>query len=309
MCLYEEAHGVDASHPIFQGPFPVKPTLHEMATPAHYRMVSPELGETMPAWRVHRDRCDGYVGVVADGFGFEDSPDAEWIASGRNSKNARAAALARHGQFFHWGFAATPPQMTDEARLVFLNTLAYMARFAGQKPIVVGEGRSRDWLAAYLGGRPRVVPPQIEALLRKQGGELQGEAVELSKYILEQLPEAWLAAVGQDREKLQQLCAQELGFVHRDGKRWQVDEDCKALALDNRTVALLQRCTELLGKGGADADRARRILERYTAERFATADEWQRWLAGNGEKLFHSDVVGRFERAPDDLLKPHRAAR
>jgi hypothetical protein len=68
MCLYEEAHGVDASHPIFQGPFPVTPTLHDMETPAHYRRHPDgrDLGPTMPAWRVHRDEVSGYVGVVAE---------------------------------------------------------------------------------------------------------------------------------------------------------------------------------------------------------------------------------------------------
>jgi hypothetical protein len=167
---------------------------------------------------------------------------------------------------------------------VFLNTLVYMKRFAGQKPLVVGDSRSREWLRAYLGGE------------------------ELPEYVENQLPEAWLAEVGKDVAKLRATCDKELGFVHRVGKRWQVDADCKALGLDNRQVESLHRCVELLGKEGGDAMHARAVLERYTGERLKTAAQWQQWLTNTRDRLFHSDVVGRFERAPDDLVPPHRAA-
>jgi hypothetical protein len=285
MCLYEEAHGVDASHPIFLGPVPVTLTFHEMPTPAHYRRVDDSLGAVLRAWRVHRDKLPqhSYVGVVADGFGFTDSPDAEWIASGRNSKNARAAALARHGNFFHWGFAASPPEMTDEAQRVFLNTLVYMKRFAGQRPLVVGEGRSREWLPAMLAGTEP-----------------------LAEYVKDQLPPSWLAQKGEDRAGLRALAVAELGFVRREGERWQVDVDCRRLGLDNREPASLRRCAELMAAGGDDAKVAAGVLERYTGERFASAAEWQAWLAAAGDRLFHSDRVGRFRIAPRELVPPHR---
>ncbi|MFO1078230.1 MAG: hypothetical protein U1E73_10970 [Planctomycetota bacterium] len=279
---------MDASHPIFQGPFPVAPTLFDMPVPEHYRNQpsGAHLGATMKAWRVHREEVTsaGYMGVVADGYGFEDSPDAEWIASGRNSKNARAAALARHGNFFHWGFAASPPEMTDEARLVFLNTLAYMRGFAGRKPLAVGEQRSREWLPVYLASdKP------------------------LADYYRKQLPEAWLTAAGDEPARLRALCEAELGYVYRQDGRWQVDADCKALALDNRNPASLRRCVELLAEAG-HAAAARAMLERYTGRSFATAQEWLRWLDEAGDRLFHSDVVGRFAVAPAGYPKPHRAA-
>ncbi|HEX5051670.1 MAG TPA: hypothetical protein VFZ65_07865 [Planctomycetota bacterium] len=285
MCLYEEAHGVDASHPIFQGPFPVTLTLHDMATPAHYRRHpdGQQLGDTMPAWNVVRGKAGRYVGVVADGYGFEDSPDAEWIASGRNSKNARAAALARQGNFFHWGFAASPPEMTDEAQTVFLNTMVYMRRFAGQRPLAVGKGRSREWLSVYLASPDG-----------------------LSDYTKKEMPAAWREAAGDDLSKLRQLCAAELGFVHQVDGHWQVDADCKALGLDNRLAASLRACAELLRDDTLRAA-ASRVLERYTGQHFAGADDWQHWLTDAGERLFHSDVIGHFAVAPADCAAPHRA--
>ena len=286
MCLYEEAHGVDASHPIFQAPFPVTPTLHDMATPEHYRRQpsGAALGATMPAWNVHRGKIGRYVGVVADGYGFEDSPDAEWIASGKNSKNARAVALGRQGNFFHWGFAAAPDEMTDEARTVFLNTLAYMRRFDGKNALAVGKAGSREWLEVYLAAP-------------------EGP----SSYSKKQLPQAWLDAAGEDLARLREIGAAELGFVRREDGRWQVDVDCKILGIDNRAVTSLRRCVELLGAGGADAAAARRVLERYTGQRFENAEGWRDWLDGTGASLFHSDRLGRFTVAPPDYPAPHRA--
>lgn len=274
---------MDASHPIFQGPFPVVPTLQPMPTPEHYKKLNPGLGDSMPAWRVHRDQIGKYVGVVADGFGFADSPDAEWIASGRNSKNARAAALARQGNFFHWGFAASPPEMTDEAQRVFLNTLVYMRKFAGQKPLVVGEQRSREWLPVYV-----------------------AYSDELPPYVKDQLPTAWLDGAGKDMAMLRRLATEQLGFVRRDGKRWQVDAECARLGIDNRLVGSLRSCVGWLADE-SKAQPARAVLERYTGEHFATAAEWQRWLDDAGERLFHSDGIGRFVIAPRDCPPPHRA--
>ncbi len=283
MCLYEEAHGVDASHPIFQGPFPVTPTLHEMATPEHYRRhpCGAALGATMPAWNIYRGKIGRYVGVVADGYGFEDSPDAEWIASGRNSKNARAVALGRQGNFFHWGFAAAPDEMADEARTVFLNTLAYMRRFDGKSALSVGKTNSREWLSVYVAS-----PDGLSAYYKKQ------------------LPEAWLAAAGDDLAALRALCAAELPFVVRVDGRWQIDADCKQLGLDNRLTASLRRCVELLAS--ADDAAARRVLERYTGQQFETADGWRQWLEGSESRLFHSDKLGRFSVAPPGYPLPHR---
>ena len=43
--------------------------------------------------------------------------------------------VGRHGNFLHWGFAASPDDMTEEARDVFANAVVYIAGFAGQTPV------------------------------------------------------------------------------------------------------------------------------------------------------------------------------
>ena len=37
---------------------------------------------------------------------------------------------------------------------------------------------------------------------------------------------------------------------------------------------------------------AKRILERYTKEKFATASEWKEWLDSNNARLFFTDAGG-----------------
>ena len=39
-------------------------------------------------------------------------------------------------------------------------------------------------------------------------------------------------------------------------------------------------------------DRALRLLQRYTNEKFDTAAEWRKWLDQNRSRLFFSDVGG-----------------
>lgn len=282
MCLYEEAHGVDASHPIFRAPFAVTPTLVEQPTPEHYLKADPALGATLPKWRVHKDKIGPYVGVVADGYGFGDSPDCEWISSGRNSKNARAAALARQGNFFQWGFSAAPSAMTDEAQKVFLNTLVYMRGFAGKPPLETGDGRSRQWLPVYV-------------------GYLGSSSASFARNML---PPSWTAGDATPDIVRQRLVA-ELGFVRRDGSKFVVDDDCKALGLGNDDPGFLAHCVDLLSDA-THAERAAKLLQRYSGEAFAEPQQWRQWLQETDGRRWFSDRAGQWRVAPAGYPAPHR---
>ncbi len=141
MCLDAHAHGMRTDHEIFNHPIKVNLTIENEPTPssyAHYK-EGKDLGESMPMWRV---QTEGYathpgqlVGIVSRNSGFLDSPDTEWISGGVNSKGPEAVAMGRHGNFFHWGFAASPTYLTAEAKDVFCNALHYIAKFEGKTPI------------------------------------------------------------------------------------------------------------------------------------------------------------------------------
>ena len=144
LCLDADAHHWRAEHPIFKGPFPVKMTVRMCPTPSdafHYAYFMDEpVPDSVLMWKVQNkgyQTHEGFrVGMVARPWGFEDSPDAEYISSGVCAKTLDAVAIGRHGNFLHWGFAASPADMTEEAKTVFANAIVYISRFAGQKPFV-----------------------------------------------------------------------------------------------------------------------------------------------------------------------------
>lgn len=141
LCLDAHAHSWVKDHPIFKGPFKVKMSTEMLPTPEdayHYNYFYDEpLPESMKMWRV---QTKGYksdqgfsIGMVARPWGYTDSPETEYISSGVCAKTIDAVAIGRHGNFLHWGFAASPRYMTDEAKTVFANAVAYISKFNGKK--------------------------------------------------------------------------------------------------------------------------------------------------------------------------------
>src|SRR5262245_34324013 len=128
------------NHPIFTTPLTPKIEIGSTATPENYRHYhgGKDLPEKLATWKVQDGKLGQTVdyGLVSGFHGFADSPDAEWISSGINSKGPSSMALGRHGNWFLWGFAGDPTQMTDSARQVFLNTVVWMKGFEGQAPLV-----------------------------------------------------------------------------------------------------------------------------------------------------------------------------
>jgi len=81
-------------HPIFRG---VSLDLARSTRRRNYASwpEGKSLPAKMPVWRVQRGKMAAEVdyGIVSDPYGFEDSPDAEFISSGVNSKGPRSVAL------------------------------------------------------------------------------------------------------------------------------------------------------------------------------------------------------------------------
>ena len=136
------------NHPIFKRPIDPGLELTEKKTPDGYRMYygGDKLGPKLTVWKVHEGEFPKVdVGLVSTPYGFADSPDAEVISSGINSKGPQAVALGRQGNFFIWGFFGDPSMLTPSARKVFVNTVHYMKGFDGHKPLVKkkASGRAR----------------------------------------------------------------------------------------------------------------------------------------------------------------------
>src|SRR5262245_24979636 len=106
-------------------------------------------------WTVHQDVKDSpggkaEYGMVADGHGFEDSPDCERISGGINTKGPRAVAIGRQANMLLWGFYGAPDRMTESARRAFLNAIVYMRRFDGDSPLVQKGSSGRGWPQQFL---------------------------------------------------------------------------------------------------------------------------------------------------------------
>ena len=270
------------THEIFHKPLNVNLEWEERPTPENYRHWpgGEKLGKTIKVWKVATKKFPEIdPGLVSDPYGFDDSPDAEVISSGLDSKGPDSVALARHGNFFLWGFAAQPSDMTPEARKCFVNSVCYIKKFDGQKPLVRKNSSGREWALVYAG------------YLKTINDE---------KFIERLFPEDLRKRFGKDAEKYLAYYRENLEYLHPapPSNLLAVDEDVKSLSSSNRKIELLQRCVSLLEKG-EKAELAQRILKRYTNEQFTDAKGWKDWLEKNRDRLFFSDVGGfKFFVAP-----------
>lgn len=332
LCLDADAHHLKSEHPIFKGPFPVTLTMVVKPTPAdiyHYPSGK-DVPKEIPMWRVQKEgymEGKGYrIGLVARGDGFSDSPDAEYISSGVNSKDVGAVAIGRHGNFLLWGFSASPDFMTDEAKQVFANTVVYIKKFKGQKPIArkyndrIGTKSIVDEMIAklntesfeefkvYMGEMNIVREKSINELLaKKEKGETLTELEEAilgaqsqpipiptwEQYLQQTAQTFFKPEYVKNVDKLKKYLKENRKYMYSDPKGFfdlKVDEDVKKLGVDNEDVKLLQRSITLL-KSGKDTDLAKRVLLRYTGME-KSPQEWEKWLNENSSKLFFTEAGG-----------------
>jgi hypothetical protein len=270
------------THEIFHKPFKVNLTFEDRPTPENYRHWpgGDKLGKTIKVWKVQTKKfTDIDPGLVSDPYGFGDSPDAEAISSGLNGKGPDAVALGRHGNYFLWGFAAQPSDMTAECRKCFLNSIGYIKKFDGQKPLVRKSSSGREWALVYAGYL---------------------KTIKDEKFLERLFPADVRKQLGKDPEKYLAYYRDNLEYLHapHGGGGFAVDEDAKQLGVSNRKVELLDRCVALLEKG-EQRELALRLLQRYTTENFAEAKQWRAWLEKSRARLFFTDTGGyKFMTAP-----------
>nr|WP_315246754.1 hypothetical protein [uncultured Flavobacterium sp.] len=332
LCLDADAHHLKSEHPIFKGPFPVSLTMVVKPTPEgifHYPSGK-DVPKEIPMWRVQKEgylEGKGYrVGLVTRGDGFLDSPDAEYISSGVNSKDVGAVAIGRHGNFLLWGFSASPDFMTDEAKQVFANAVVYIKQFKGQKPIArkyndrIAIRTSIDDMVAklntesfeefkvYMGEMNIQREKGINKLLeKKKNGEKLSDMDEAilgaqSQPIPVPTWEEYLQMTAQtfykpeylkNVDKLKKYLKENKKYMYSEPDGFyelKIDEDIKKLGIGNADIKLLQQCVSIL-KSGKETDLANRVLLHYTGMQ-KTSQEWEKWLEDNSSKLFFTEAGG-----------------
>ncbi|MDR2414164.1 MAG: protein-disulfide reductase DsbD N-terminal domain-containing protein [Odoribacteraceae bacterium] len=329
LCLDADAHHLRLDHPIFRGPFPTTITTRVKPTPEaafHYTYFTGTLPDSIPMWQVQTKGYatdDGFrIGMVARPWGFEDSPDAEYISSGVCAKTIDAVAIGRHGNFFHWGFAASPAYMTAEARAVLANAIVYIARFNGQGVIARKYNdriATREYLKElkYLASREsyevsarrneehsRSIATMQEKIKERlaKGEKLTSSEASIMNYRgtppisfedhVKRYQKDFFHLFGLDSDAYIAFYDANRDYFHASGfYHIEVDEDVKSLGIPNNDPRLLDAAITLLEKG-KETDKARRILARYTLVDFPTAAEWRAWYEHYKEKLFFTEPGG-----------------
>ena len=333
LCLDAHAYGMKKEHPIFKGPYKVKLTMTDRPTPEGAKEYAPLIGqklpETTPMWRVQNK---GYmtdrnfkVGMVVRPWGYEDSPEAEWISGGESAKSYDAMTIGRHANWFHWGFAASPADMTDEAKPVFANAVVYISKFAGQHIIArkLNEGiatRTRATEMKYRVGREVyngfvASMEKYNAQMKKMADSLKNK--ELAGEKLTDLDRQYLmmAEHPQPNPTYEQFIQQQAGelfaqfgtdvaayekyfkentpyfYATLDGYDLMLDEDAKSLGIANNDKRILDRAISLWEKG-EDVEKARRLLHRYTLLRYDNPKEWRAWYKQYEKQLFFTESGG-----------------
>jgi len=330
-CLDQWAYGMRTSHPIFKGPYKVKMTLVDRPTPEGAKEFAPMVGETLPEttkmWRVN---TKGYmtdkgflIGMVSRPWGFEDSPEAEWISGGLSSKSIDAMSLGRHGSFFHWGFAAAPMDMTEEAKPLFVNAIIYISKFAGQHILArkLSESiatRIEAKESAYrvtrkcweeykesmekFNQQTKHLSDSLQAA-KAAGKEVTGMMAMYLQWQPQPIPtlEQWIqqsagplyAQFGNNEAAYAKYYEENTPYFYStfDSHGLLLDEDAKSLGIPNNDVRILDKAI-LLWETTEDVAKGRRLLERYTLLRYDNPKQYRAWYLKYKDKLFFTESGG-----------------
>jgi hypothetical protein len=327
-CLDDDALNINTKHEIFNTPNKVKLTMVKKPTPGSFfnGFQGAKTPKEMLMWNVIKEgsNVNGkyVIGMVSHGEGFNDSPDAEAISGGVCLKNAEAVALGRQGNYFMWGFAASPDYMSDEAKDVFVNAVSYIKKFDRMPAIVkkvqietrelIDEKIYRTDKDLYgkaivsrREGNARMLKFQQDLKDRKAAGEDIGRGNEMflkmqptnavesfEDYIKNQVGEDLFKRFGTNTALYHKYYHDNYEYFYpSDAYNLQLDEDAKKLGISNRKVEILEKCVQMLEKN-QDPALAQRILERYTTEKFSNAAAWRTWLNNNKNRLFYTEAGG-----------------
>ena len=261
------------------------------------------------------------VGMVSRPGGYEDSPEAEYISGGASDKSPDAVALGRHGNFFHWGFAASPDNLTEEAKPVLANAIVYISQFAGQTPIArkyndrvvtrsfIAENKqfmSRESHNQFVQTLETHNKSMGEQKIKAEAKQARGEALDQTEtYALSFRPQSvptyegflqirarrLYSMFGTDLTAYYTYYDDNYDYFYGAGNDLEVDEDAKSLGIPNHDKRILDEAIKML-ELGKDEEKGKRILARYTLVDFATPAEWRKWYNTYKDLFFFTESGG-----------------
>jgi hypothetical protein len=210
-----------------------------------------------------------------------DSPEVEIISGGLSERGSDDAALWRQGNLLHFAFDIAPAEMNETGRALFLNSIAYIARFTEDRPIArtpsaFGEKnnapKSKRWIQFLFASRTP-------------------EDKDLDFY----LSSATKAAVKQlNQSSFEQWYLDNSPYLTCDvDGRLVVDANAKTLGIAFEKPDFFPKVIAKLGDP-ANADKARELLKRYAPDGPAAGspEEWSAWWESSRPYLFYSEGGG-----------------
>ncbi|MEG1485334.1 MAG: protein-disulfide reductase DsbD family protein [Bacteroidales bacterium] len=333
LCLDAYAHHTNFNHQIFKGPFAVKIVQQEKPTPTdayHYKYYyTGKFPDKIQMWQV---QTKGYmtnpgfrVGMVSRPWGFTDSPEAESISSGVCAKTLDAVALGRHGNFFFWGFSASPDYMTDQAKQVFANAVVYTSTLKGEKIIArkyYDRAATREYVKelTYFASKEaydesvkeseqwynETVEKKAALVAKKAKGEtlskneeqfvnmpVEKDEITYDDYLKKQMRNGYYEMFNGDVKAFNKYLKDNTPYLYGAAMFYQyiVDEDAKSLKIANNDIALLDKAISLL-ESGKEMEKAQRILDRYTLCTFTKPTQWRQWFNENKSRIFFTEAGG-----------------
>jgi hypothetical protein len=214
-------------------------------------------------------------------YEHDGAPELEVICGGVNSKTPKAGAVWRQGNLLHFGFDLAPAEMNDTGRALLVNSIAYIARFTDDRPILrtpcIFVQRKRLMDRDYLARRLRDPKPNLEGL------PYYFAPADFEKHLKEKSVADVAAWYREVRD-----------FLHADADgKFTVDAEARAFGVPPAELEFLTKASAALtGEGAADA---RRLLARYVPDgpgEAASATDWSAWVEKNRAYLFFSDTGG-----------------
>lgn len=341
LCLDNYAYRWNKEHPIFNGPFKVDIKSEMRPTPEPAVESGKYFGYTAPAelemWmispRSYQEKLpDGgsiRVGMVSRPWGYKDSPDAEVISGGVSAKCIDAISIGRHGNMFHWGFAADPAELTESAQAALANAIVYMAQFNG-KPMIARKVNDRVFTREMLSSIRYNVTRQAVAdadeynrmnyELQKQNiaefkakqerGEKLSEIEKMQlnyasslkkpepqsydRYIKEREPKLY-EVFGADEQAYQDYYEKNAPYFYADVNSLMtshlpiLDKEARELGIANNDIRIIDKAIELMEQGKPEG---KILLDRYTLKRFSTPAEYRAWFNKNRDNMFFTESGG-----------------
>ena len=338
LCLDNYAYRWNKEHPIFNGPFKVDIKGEMRPTPEsavnygkYYNYVAPkEVEMWQVSTRSYQDPANAgmRIGMVSRPWGYLDSPETEVISGGVSAKCIDAISIGRHGNMFHWGFAADPADLTEPAKAVLANAIVYASQFNG-KPIIarkieevcytrpmINEHKYVDSRQGYL-DREKLEQDFYEQNMKiiadakakqAKGEKLSGSELQMlsmeeylkkpepktyDQYIKEREPKLY-EIFGADEQAYRDYYDKNAPYFYGDvtaQKAYEpiIDKEARELGIANNDIRLLDKAIELMEQGKPEG---KILLDRYTLKRFSTPAEYRAWFNKNRDRMFFTESGG-----------------